>query len=361
MKVLFISKDYNLRKDGGCAVTKRNIDMIRQIFDEVVELQIPVPSIFTRVKNMLLREEYGSTNHIRKLLDNYLRSNWDLVFCDSSLYGGYLRKFSSKDIITCCFYHNVERKFYRDKYKISKKIQDKIIIPYVDYCERLSTNSSRYIITLNERDSSQLQDYYGREADFIFPTSFEAIDVYSLMNIQQCKINTPYALFVGSNFFPNVQGLDFLFKEVAPFVQCDIRIVGSVCGAFKNRILPSNVVLEGVVDNLTPYYLHASCVVSPIFSGSGLKTKTIEALRFGKTFIGTNESLVGILPENYTKIGYLCNTAGEFINAINKASSINTLVNEESLRLFNEEYSNQAQFVRFKEFILQITRENVTI
>ena len=105
MKVLFISKDYNLRKDGGCAVTKRNIDMIRQIFDEVVELQIPVPSIFTRVKNMLLREEYGSTNHIRKLLDNYLRSNWDLVFCDSSLYGGYLRKFSSKDIITCCFYH----------------------------------------------------------------------------------------------------------------------------------------------------------------------------------------------------------------------------------------------------------------
>ena len=351
MKILFVSRVYQGKSEGGIAVTCRNVSFLKEIADEVVELQLRTPTLLTRAKNLLLKEGYAQTREFSQKLSELLQEDFDLVFFDSSLYGVYVAKAKRAGKKTCCFYHNVERKYYRDKFKITGKLQDRLMIPYVDYCEKLSTLNADCIIALNERDSEELMESYGRKADFIFPTSFAPIEKEQLNSYAPIKPRKPYALFVGSNFFANVEGLRFLFKEVAPLVRCDIRVVGSVCKAFEGSSLPDNVILEGVVDDLLPYYAEASCVVSPIFSGSGLKTKTIEALRYGKLFLGTTESFTGIAKEYYDVVGQLCNTGAEFIAAINRSVSANVLVNEKSLELFDACYSNQAQLKRLSTFI----------
>ncbi|WP_288911300.1 glycosyltransferase family 4 protein [uncultured Bacteroides sp.] len=350
MKVLFISRDYRLKKDGGSAVVKRNLNLLKSLFNEVTELIIPIPSVFTRIKNVVRKESYGSTSVLMEQVNRYLKEHYDLVFFDSSLYGGYLKLFAENKFKTCCFYHNIEYKYYKDKYAVSKKLQDRMMIPYVKYNEKLSTMYATYRITLNERDSLGLHNTYGKKADFLLPTSFDPVSVESL-NQNVIDNELPYVLFVGSKFFANVEALEFLFKEVAPYLNCTIKIVGSVCNAFRNRKIPENVILVGVVDDLSPYYVNACCVVAPIFSGSGLKTKTIEALRYGKNIVGTKECFEGISQQYYPMIGKLCITATDFITAINDNSF--EKLNTNSLNLFKDLYSNKAQEDRFKSFLME--------
>lgn len=350
MKVLFISRDYRSKKDGGTAVVKRNLYLLKSIFSEVKELIIPAPSVPTRIKNIIRKESYGNTSVLMKQISKYLKENFDLVFFDSSLYGGYLKLFAENKFKTCCFYHNIEYKYYMDKYAVSRKLQDRIMIPYIKFNEKLSTMYATYRITLNERDSVGLYNTYGKKADFLLPTSFDPISV-EFLNQNITNNESPYILFVGSNFFANVEALDFLFNEVAPYLNCKIKIVGNVCNAFKNRKIPDNVTLVGVVDDLLPYYVNAQCVIAPIFSGSGLKTKTIEALRYGKSIVGTKECFEGIAQQYYPMIGNLCVTAKDFITAINDSSF--EKLNTNALHLFKEVYSNIAQEKRFKIFLMQ--------
>ncbi len=349
MKVLFISKDYRLRNDGGCAVSRRNLLLLRQISSDVHEFIIPVPSMLSRLKNIVFKESYGNTRKLNKELTNLLSRPFDLVFFDGSIYGGYLKQFAEKGYTTMCFYHNVESKYYQDKYQITHNLLDKIMVRYIQSCESLSCKYANYRITLNERDKVGLYNQYGCTTEFILPTSFDVIDTNILVNHINDNDDSKYILFVGSNFFANVEAVNFLINEIASQIKYNILIIGSICNAFTDKNLPKNVILLGIVDDLLTYYVNASYVVNPVFSGSGLKTKTIEALRYGKFIIGTNECFEGIPNEIIPKVGIICNTKDQFIKALNKL--IAPTVSTDILNIFKKYYSTQAQIARFKQFI----------
>ena len=78
------------------------------------------------------------------------------------------------------------------------------------------------------------------------------------------------------------------------------------------------------------------------FSGSGLKTKTVEALSFGKTIIGFPEAFEGIDFEKYQGACICVASDYDFINKINEVNP-NQLYNEMSDKLFNEKLSDEAQ------------------
>ena len=99
--------------------------------------------------------------------------------------------------------------------------------------------------------------------------------------------------------------------------------------------------------------VNASAVVCPIFSGSGMKTKTIEALRYGKIVFGTNEAFAGIYE---TADGlFLCNQANEFIIGLEKLfdSTEDSKFNSSSYNLFMENYSFEA----FEETLSNFMKE----
>ena len=102
----------------------------------------------------------------------------------------------------------------------------------------------------------------------------------------------------------------------------------------------------GLVDDLSSVYEGASFVIVPLFKGSGMKTKTIEAMSYGKTIFGTDEGFQGI-DCNYEKIGGLCNTDKQFIEKINSFKG--DLINDYVLKLFKENYSNEAVQEKFNK------------
>ena len=106
---------------------------------------------------------------------------------------------------------------------------------------------------------------------------------------------------------------------------------------FKN--ISSQVHIYGFVVDLSDFYYRAKIVISPIHVGGGMKTKTAEALMYGKTILGSSEAFEGYEIDDRCMI--LCNTADEYIDNIRKLRNSTSRLNILSRNLFLKKYSNK--------------------
>jgi glycosyltransferase involved in cell wall biosynthesis len=60
-----------------------------------------------------------------------------------------------------------------------------------------------------------------------------------------------------------------------------------------------NIVINGEVNSLDEYYKDSKIFVSPLFNGSGMKNKIIQAMAFGLPIIANKESISGIINSNF--------------------------------------------------------------
>ena len=87
-------------------------------------------------------------------------------------------------------------------------------------------------------------------------------------------------LFIGSDWAPNKEGINWFLRDVWPIIlkerpDVELDIVGSI----SRYIKPSTSInIKGYVKNIDTEYRHADVVICPIREGSGLKIKAIEAL-----------------------------------------------------------------------------------
>lgn len=341
-RILIVSRDVTLKQDGGSLVAKRNERLLRKLGFKVDRFVIPVPSLLTRIQNIILHMSYGETKSIRKDFFRVVEKGYDYIFFDGSVYGGFVKVASDKGIKTICFYHNVEVEYYKQKAKQTRSFADKLMIPFIRHNEKSSTQFADRIITLNERDSIQLNNYYGRWADCILPTSFPERNIQSFYEDRKDSVD-PYILFVGTNFFANVEGLKRFLDNVAPYIKVRVKVAGNIDQAFKSYTnLPKNVEFLGRVDCLDNYYCEASGVIAPIYTGSGLKTKTAEALSYGKTVIGYPEAFEGIEFSQYPGACIQVDSDTDFIKKINEFD-LSMPYNPMAERLFHHRLSDDVQ------------------
>lgn len=351
MKILYIGdKLIGNPKDGGDAVKKRNRDMLKQICEHVDVIEIPKINYFKHILNVLTFRNYGHTRALWKRIRIAVQNDYDFIFIDGSSNGEYVNKLNKLRQKTIVFCHNVEYEYYRTKYASHKNLLNFVLMWYVKYNEKLTVQNADRLVTLNQRDDDGFEKYYGRKGDYRLPITFGR-------NINDREINNiigTYLLFVGSNFCSNNEGIKWFIENVSPHINIETHVVGSCCSAVKDIVNLKNypnVKLLGFVEDLDIEYRGAAGVICPIFTGSGMKTKTIEALSYGKTIIGTTEAFVGV-DGDYDKLGGLCNTADEFEKVINKMNK--KTLNDYSVKLFNIYYFEDVVYPRFKHFLESI-------
>lgn len=341
-KVLFIGNKQKEVKHGWDQVNRRNQQVLESVFCDVVYL--PIPSL-TNISKLLY---FGITNHYLKSIDNELQKGYDYVFVCQSLYGRvckYVKKrFPEVRIIT--FFHNIERQYAEQFIKVSFLKA----IPFylrVRIYEKMAVECSDYTFTLNERDSNLLKQIYGRKADLILPTTLE--DRFIENNKEPSKDEDIIdLLFVGTAFYPNIEGMQWFINKVLPKVEGKLCIVGKNMSPSIFSNLNDKVTIFGFVDDLAEYYRRAKMVISPIFHGGGMKTKTAEALMWGKLILGSKEAFEGY--EIDPKCMIECNTEAEFINAINKYINNNDCYNPFARDVFIKNCSYQSSIESFKVF-----------
>lgn len=252
-----------------------------------------------------------------ELLKRLTKISPDCIFIDGSNLGRLarlLRKAGVRlPIIT--FYHNVEARFFFDALRTAPSIHALGVLIANTIAERWAATYSQRRVLLNQRDARLHARLYRRLGTDVLPMALR--DHYDSEAAEVAPPwHKPYALFVGGGFYANVEGMAWYAEKVAPLTPLTTVVVGRGMEVHRTRLEQwGNVHVVGEVDELARWYAHASVIVAPILSGSGMKTKTAEAMMHGKPIIGTAEAFEGY--DLAAEDGLIkCSTPTDFLRAL---------------------------------------------
>jgi hypothetical protein len=339
MKVLFLSSQdikNRISDFGGFQCSFRNYQAICSYFGEEN----------VKFSHIVWQERFRFLHLFNKneLIES--AKNMQIIFIDQSAFGSLAKgiKTANPNAKVITFFHNIEFDWFKGEYQ--KRIIRKTIITKIIFKDELiACKYSDCVISLNSRDTQRIEELYNRKHNSIIPISFPNKHI----NFNKSATSaSPIALFLGSNFFANTYGITWFIEKVLPFVNIKLKIVGR---NMDKADLPKSDKLEilGYVEDLDTVMQNADFMIFPIFQGGGMKVKTCEALMHGKNIIGTVEAFQGY-DIDFEKVGACCETAEEFIAAINEFSKrFSSKFNQYSRDLFLEKYSDEVVFKQFAD------------
>lgn len=366
-KLLFITfNDIEEIKTGGEYISNRNylllkknikmdtIIITKNINSKKFKLKIPKSSNKIETFLYLLTGRFTYNKKYEELIiEKISKEKYNYIFLDSSLFGFLCEKikknFPAIKIIT--FFHNIEFNFIKSRAKIENKIY--YIMSFFGYInEKKIIKYSDKVIVLNQREKMEMEKIYKKRADYILPLSFE--DKFDKNMIKKYK-EISY-LFLGSYFYANYEGILWFIKNVLPNVKGTLYIVGKDFEKVRDKLEKyERVKIIGTVESTSEWYYKIPVVISPIFSGAGMKTKIAEALMYGKYIFGTTEAFEGYNLE-YNKVGDICNTKEEFITSLKKIESLQNIesINKYSREYYLKEYSWNSTEINLKKILNEI-------
>lgn len=358
-KALFVLyKDYSKTHDGGSQTNMRNLNMARRVLGEQnvdcyyihdIRRRRSLPSILRAAVLFPFGYFDGLTPRRVKEICR-LSVGYDYVFITNSVLGivGKCLKAEGYKGRIISFFHNVEGIYYNARVSKCLPLRS-VIVGCAARNDRYALEYSDTAVGLCERDNTTLRGLYGRGFDMLAPITLEDNWADGQADRAAMTGRRPRCTFVGSNFPANANGILWFVRNVLPHVDIDLTIVGQNM----DRLKEAHACLRGIrvlgsVPDLRPYIEEADFMIYPIFDGSGMKVKTCEALMYGKNILGTTETFEGYDLEP-NRCGRLCNTAEEYIEAINDlAAHPVRRYNEYSRNVFLERYSIDSTLSVFK-------------
>jgi len=154
-------------------------------------------------------------------------------------------------------------------------------------------------------------------------------------------------IFFGAiNYFPNVDGLLYLLREVWPLIekshpQARLKIVGQQPTPEILAFQGPRIEVAGKVDDLRPHLASAAVSVVPLRIGGGTRFKILEAMSMAKPVVSTSLGAEGIEAEPGRHI-FLADDASAFAAAVGRLldeSRLGGRMGTEARALVEERYS----------------------
>ncbi len=355
IKLLLITNKIESKPRGGRQMLQRiNYLILKEIFHNnlrVVELNREKKNLISYFSSLVGNIDGINSKKIKEINNLIEKEKINRVFIDGSNLGLVAKKIKkiNPKLKVSTFFHNVETVFFWGLFMYNKSIKSLLICIINYFAEKNSCKYSDELICLSKNDSNILNKMF-KNNSYTHISPISLIDRYSKSENTHNKLHKKnYALFVGTNFYSNLDGIYWFSKNVAQFIDIDILVIGAGYEKLRKKTKNlKNIIFIGGVDNISDYYKDSQFVIAPIFSGSGMKTKVAEALMFGKQIVGTKQAFIGY--ENIiATAGYICEKPSEFIKKISELSknSIN-FTNDELRSLYIKNYSYESAFQRFK-------------
>jgi len=128
-------------------------------------------------------------------------------------------------------------------------------------------------------------------------------------------------IFFGAhNYFPNADGLRFLFAEIWPLVlaarpSVRLRVVGPLPPADIVALRPPNVTFEGFVTDIVAEVGRAAVAIAPLRIGGGTRLKIVEAMALARPVVATSIGAEGIEVRHDRDL-LLADTPRDFADAV---------------------------------------------
>ncbi len=148
------------------------------------------------------------------------------------------------------------------------------------------------------------------------------------------------------NYYPNREAAEFFLNEIFEDIKKQFQNV-KICLVGRNPSplmidfsinFPSNIIVTGEVNSVEEYLAQSKIYVSPLFSGSGMKNKILQAMAAKLPIVCTPESISGFSNYNSNSVIVCSNQLSLKENLINLLRKNNQQL--EKLGQINQEYFN---------------------
>lgn len=244
-----------------------------------------------------------------------------------SLYSFLLVDFKKTNQLIAYRSHNIEHQLWEDRIKAEKNVLKRLFlknankklhrfeensIKKVDACIALTDAEGKWILSI--RKTLQVQ---------IIQLGFPKKQKISDLDLQRDLF------YIGAfDWAPNVEGMDWFVEKVFPIIKkkqpgITLHIAGKNLDKGK-YIQHKGINNYGEIKDKTAFFNAHGIMILPLFSGSGLRIKLIEALFYGKAIVATNKAAEGIAIEPGIT-AFLSDETEEFVNNVLKLYEDETL------------------------------------
>lgn len=330
--ILFVSNILPLfDKDSG---SNRLKEIIEGFIENSFTCYFLVDSIFEQEKYYAFFISKGLKIIIKKDNINYIDDLKNIISIDYVWFNGpnsfkkNLNLFRNHLPKSKLIYDMVDIHFLR--YKRAIKLNPLVISNYKRYfkykkIETQLAKKSDLIIAISEKEKETMSKYI--ESDKIKVISnihYPKIDIKNVRSFSERND----LLFIGSTHTPNIDAVNYLYKEIMPLVwrenqNIKVNIIGNVNEQI-HAIDNPNFRFLGYVENIESYFLSSKFMIAPLRYGAGVKGKIGQAYEYFLPVITTSIGAEGMnLKNNETAL--IANNAVEF------AKNILKLYNDEEL------------------------------
>lgn len=292
MNILYISNEYKDPKTGGELVT----NTIKKILSTAPDLKVylypisgykPLRTLAPHIDNDVSRNECSKITSFAR------ESRCDYVAINGSLNGNLIQTLHKNKIKTIAIFHNIDYAYMWKKIRSGSYI-DLFRLFQTRLKEQLTYKYATRLVFFNPRDELVASDIYKTCSPMgsahICPLPL--IDRFDTNRITSVASNPKEMIFIGSAFYANIEAIKYFISNVIDSVPYDLNIVGR--GFEEEMFKHPRVRITGEVDDVSEYYYADNIIINPVQSGSGMKTKTIEAFMFGREVVGSAEAFSGI-------------------------------------------------------------------
>lgn len=320
--------------------------------------------------NLFSKKSYHVERFISKDFENRLTeilkaNDYDIVQLEMlylTPYVNLIRKHTSAKIILRS--HNIEHLIWK---RVAETTQNPLKAVYLRHLTRKLKNYE--LGNLNLYDgiaciSSKDADFFSRNGCTIPLTTVPfGVDTQSY-RAGNDQYEFPSLFHIGSmNWMPNEEGISWFLENAWPKIhqelpQLKLYLAGREMPDWLTSTKKENVEILGEVDDAQQFIHSKAIMVVPLFSGSGIRIKIIEAMAMGKAIISTSIGAEGIDYTNQKNI-LIADDPDSFLEAVKTCISDKLFcdkLGQAARELILKEHSHEAVIKSLEGFYLRVMK-----
>lgn len=367
--VLSFSEEPNTIKEGieYYKNTFQNITFKTPILHSVHIRKKPFKLIQAMLRNYFFCQPYVVAKfHNKKMYQEidglFSHKKWDIVFIDylnMSSYGEYIqRKYKDKYSLFILKDHNIEFELVKQEAANSKGLKKLIL-------EEEWKRTKKYEINRI------------KEADCVFSVCDDNTNVFKKINknsysmlpaFEMLEIKRPYPrnnniLYMGNlSWGANSKGLIWFVNNVLPIIKAKVKDVNLIVvgSGSSNNMFKDNECIDyrGYVKDISGIYDNIKVFIVPLFEGSGIRIKILEAFNNEVPVVSTELGCSTIGAVNKSEI-YIEDSPGRFADAVIqliKNPELNVRVRYKAKEFLRNRFSLDSRYDEFYKIIIEVCK-----
>ena len=287
---------------------------------------------FGALKNLFEKESYHVTRFIsddfsKKLIEILRGEEFDVVQLETVFLTPYIDTIREhSNAIIALRSHNVEHEIWKRVAEVTDFLPKRWYLNFLNKklrrFELENTRKCDILLPITERDQRIFRLLGYRGTSIVTPVGLHSRDYAP--NVR--SFERPVTLgFIGAlDWMPNQEGLRWFLDKVWSQISANqdtnkpnfqLHIAGRNAPHWLKNLKADNVIFHGEVADAQRFMNQHSVAIVPLFSGSGIRVKILEAMMLGRVVLTTSMGLEGIPAQDGQEV-LIANSDYDFIEKI---------------------------------------------